>query len=64
MAELKTIHLDLPASTADLRKLEIGTVAYLNGRLFTAREGVYKHAIEDGAGMPAGPDALGTVNFH
>ena len=64
MAELKTIHLDLPASTADLRKLEIGTVAYLNGRLFTAREGVYKHAIEDGTGMPAGRDALGTVNFH
>ena len=29
-----------------------------------AREGVYKHAIEDGAGMPAGKDALGLVNFH
>ena len=54
MAGLKTVHLDLPASTADLRGLEIGTVAYLKGRLFTAREGVYKHAIEDGAGMPAG----------
>ena len=64
MAELKTVHLDLPASTADLRSLEIGTVAYLKGRLFTAREGVYKHAIEDGAGMPAGRDALGIVNFH
>jgi L(+)-tartrate dehydratase beta subunit len=64
MAELKTVHLDLPASTQDLRKLEIGTVAYLKGRLFTAREGVYKHAIEDGVGMPAGKEALGTVNFH
>ena len=50
MAGLKTVHLDLPASTADLRGLEIGTVAYLKGRLFTAREGVYQHAIEDGAG--------------
>src|SRR6266404_5098699 len=64
MAELKTVHLDLPASTADLRKLEIGSVVYLRGRLFTAREGVYKRAIEDGAGMPAGKDALGLVNFH
>ena len=26
---LKTVHLTLPASTEDLRKLEIGNVAYL-----------------------------------
>jgi L(+)-tartrate dehydratase beta subunit len=64
MASLKTVHLDLPASTADLRSLQIGSVVYLRGRLFTAREGVYKRAIEDGAGMPAGKDALGLVNFH
>src|SRR5260370_16652738 len=64
MSELKTIHLNLPARTEDLRQLEIGSVAYLAGRLFTAREGVYKRAIEDGAGMPAGKDALGLVNFH
>jgi L(+)-tartrate dehydratase beta subunit len=64
MANLKTVQLDLPASAGDLRDLEIGTVAYLRGRLFTAREGVYKRAIEDGAGMPAGQDTLGLVNFH
>jgi L(+)-tartrate dehydratase beta subunit len=64
MAELETVHLTLPASTDDLCKLKIGTVAYLSGRVFTAREGVYKRAIEDGAGMPAGRDALGLANFH
>ena len=62
--EIVTTHLDLPASTADLRKLAIGTVVYLTGRVFTARERVYQHAVEDGAGMPAGPDVLGAVNFH
>jgi L(+)-tartrate dehydratase beta subunit len=61
---LKTVQLKLPAGTADLQALEIGSVAYLTGRLFTAREGVYKHAIEDGAGMPAGREALGVTNFH
>jgi len=61
---LKTVRLRLPASTEDLRALEIGTVAYLSGRIFTARESVYKHAIEDGAGMPASPDELGRANFH
>jgi L(+)-tartrate dehydratase beta subunit len=64
MAALKTVRLKLPATIDDLRKLEIGTVAYLTGRIFTAREGVYKHAIEDGAGMPASKEALGLVNFH
>jgi L(+)-tartrate dehydratase beta subunit len=64
MAQLKTIHLELPAGTDALRNLEIGAVAYLSGRIFTAREGVYKRAIEDGLGMPASRDALGLVNFH
>jgi L(+)-tartrate dehydratase beta subunit len=63
-AELKTAHLHLPAATEDLRKLEIGTVLYLTGRVFTARESVYKHAIEDGAGMPASREVLGLANFH
>jgi L(+)-tartrate dehydratase beta subunit len=63
-APLKTVQLNLPARAADLRALEIGSVAYLTGRLFTAREGVYKHAIEDGAGMPASREQLGIANFH
>ncbi|HEX2553465.1 MAG TPA: fumarate hydratase C-terminal domain-containing protein [Microvirga sp.] len=64
MSDLKKVHLKLPASTEDLRQLEIGSVVYLTGRLFTAREGVYKHAIEEGAGMPGTPEEIGTANFH
>jgi L(+)-tartrate dehydratase beta subunit len=64
MSELKTVHLDLPARTEALHGLEIGSVAYLTGRVFTAREGVYKRAIGDRVGMPAGKDALGIANFH
>ena len=60
MAPLKQVELKLPASTEDLRKLEIGTVVYLTGRVYTAREGVYKRAVEDGAGMPAANVDLGT----
>jgi L(+)-tartrate dehydratase beta subunit len=61
---LKTVQLRLPATTADLGQLEIGTVVYLTGRLFTAREGAYKRAVEDGVGMPAPPEELGLANFH
>ncbi len=64
MPDLKKIQLTLPARIEDLRKLEIGSVAYLTGRLFTAREGVYKRAIGDGVGMPASKEALGITNFH
>ncbi|HYF56624.1 MAG TPA: fumarate hydratase C-terminal domain-containing protein [Salinarimonas sp.] len=64
MSGLKKVHLTLPASTEALRELEIGSVVYLTGRIFTAREGVYKRAIEEGAGMPASAEALGTANFH
>lgn len=64
MAELTTVHIDLPARTENLRQLEIGSIAYLSGRVFTGREGVYKRAIEEGAGMPADKAALGATNFH
>src|ERR1700728_62150 len=64
MPDLKKVHIDLPARTEDLRKLEIGSVAYLTGRLFTAREGGYKRAFPAGFDMPAAQDALGITNFH
>jgi L(+)-tartrate dehydratase beta subunit len=64
MASLKTVELALPAATADLARLELGTVVYLSGRVFTAREGVYKRAIEDGCGLPAPGSELGSANFH
>jgi L(+)-tartrate dehydratase beta subunit len=63
-SRLKTAHLLLPAAAHDLAALELGTVVYLTGRVFTAREGVYKKAVEDGAGLPAPPATLGTANFH
>ena len=60
---LKTIHLTLPPTMEELRQLEIGTVVYLTGRIFTAREGAYKRAIEDGAGMPASRDELSLIHI-
>jgi L(+)-tartrate dehydratase beta subunit len=64
MPNLKTTHLTLPATRQDLAALQIGTVVHLTGRLYTAREGVYKKAVEEGAGLPAPPEALGFANFH
>ena len=60
---LKTVQLSLPATAADLAKLELGNVVYLSGRLFTAREGVYHYAVEEGHPLPAGPDEIGRWNL-
>lgn len=61
MAKLKTIDLALPATTEELRKLEIGNVVYLSGRVHTAREGVYKRAVEERCNVPGD---IGTASFH
>ena len=54
MAKLKTVDLVLPAPTEELAKLELGTVVYLTGRVHTAREGVYKRAVEERSNVPSG----------
>src|SRR5690606_36889327 len=61
MTKLKTVDLRLPATREDLAKLEIGTVVYLSGRVHTAREGVYKRAVEVRCNVP---DGIGTASFH
>lgn len=61
MAKLKTVDLALPATTEELRKLEIGNVVYLSGRVHTAREGVYKRAVEERCNVPSD---IGTASFH
>ena len=61
---LRTVNLKLPAPTEELRKLQLGDIVYLSGRVFTAREGVYKRAVEEKIGLPVPPAELGTANFH
>ncbi len=64
MTKLKTVHVELPAAAEVLRRLEIGTVVYLSGRIFTAREGVYRRVIDEGHGLPAPSHEIGAANFH
>jgi L(+)-tartrate dehydratase beta subunit len=61
MSKLKTVDLKLPATREDLAGLELGTVVYLTGRVHTAREGVYKRAVEERANVPSD---IGTASFH
>ena len=63
-SELKTVRLKTPLGDADLERLEIGNVVYLDGVIMTGREGVYKKLIADGAEPPTDLSAIANVNFH
>ena len=60
----KTVRLKVPVADGDLDGLEIGTVVYLDGVVYTGREGVYKKVLEEGADLPNGLTELSNANFH
>ena len=44
--------------------LQIGEIVYLDGTIYTAREGVYMRVIEDGVDLPLDLPAVSAANFH
>jgi L(+)-tartrate dehydratase beta subunit len=60
----KKVRLKVPVTPDDLAGLKIGTVVYLDGVIYTAREGVYKKIIENGEALPEGVTELSNANFH
>ena len=44
--------------------LQIGDIVYLDGTIYTAREGVYMRVIEDGVDLPLDLPAVSAANFH
>ena len=63
-AKFKTARLSTNPDERSLRALEIGTIVYLDGVVYTGREGVYKKVVEDGAALPLDLPAESAVNFH
>lgn len=62
--ELKEVRLTAPVVAEDLGRLEPGNVVYLDGVIYTGREGVYRKVVDEGAALPEGLAALSNVNFH
>ena len=62
--QLKEVRLKVPAELDDLKRLEIGNVVYLDGLIYTGREGVYKRIVEDGMAPPEGLFDLTNASFH
>jgi L(+)-tartrate dehydratase beta subunit len=58
------VRLTTPVSDAAIARLKLGDVVYLDGVVYTAREGVYRKVVHEGHGVPASVQALTNVNFH
>jgi L(+)-tartrate dehydratase beta subunit len=63
-SKFKTTSLSTNPDEESLRALEIGTIVYLNGVVYTAREGVYKKVIEEGVALPLDLPLESAANFH
>jgi L(+)-tartrate dehydratase beta subunit len=63
-SEFKQVRLKVPVQTEDLENLELGTIVFLDGIIYTSREGVYKRVIEEGLEIPIDLPSLSNVNFH
>ncbi len=61
---LQQVRLTIPATAEDIARLEIGSIVYLDGIIYTGREGVYKRVIEDGFDIPLDLPELSNTNFH
>ena len=61
---MKTKHIQLPITDESLVGLELGTAVYLNGVVYTGREGLYKRVLDEGREPPVPFKSLGNVNFH
>ncbi len=63
-AQQKIIELDAPASAERLAALNIGDVVYINGLVYTGREGVYRRILDQGEKPPTDLAKLSNINFH
>ena len=61
---MKAVRLKVPVTADDIESLEIGSIVYLDGVIYTGREGVYRRVIEEGAALPLELSELSNVNFH
>jgi L(+)-tartrate dehydratase beta subunit len=61
---LKRVRITAPVDAEQLKALEIGDVVYLDGVIYTGREGLYRRVVTEGMAPPEGLFNLTNVNFH
>ena len=62
--EMKKVRLQCPVEPEALRALRLGDLVYLDGVLFTGREGLYNRYLGEGIEPPVPLEEISNVNFH
>ena len=62
--KLEEVRLTTPVSAEAIAGLELGQVVYLDGVVYTGREGVYRRILDQGVAPPLDLKSLSNVNFH
>ncbi|MDD9722049.1 fumarate hydratase C-terminal domain-containing protein [Sulfitobacter sp. PR48] len=60
----RKIRLSTTPTQEELDDLQLGDIVYLDGLMYTAREGVYKRALEEKANIPMELPRDSAANFH
>lgn len=60
----REIRLSTTPAPEAIAELRLGDIVYLDGMIYTAREGVYKRALEDKANIPMELPRDSAANFH
>ncbi|WP_089941756.1 fumarate hydratase C-terminal domain-containing protein [Candidatus Entotheonella palauensis] len=61
---VREVHLQLPLTADNVQGLELGDAVFLNGLVFTGREGVYRQIFENGVEPPFDMRNTCNVTFH
>ena len=62
--KLEEVRLPTPVSAEAIAGPELGQVGYLDGVVYTGREGVYRRILDEGVAPPVDLAGLSNVNFH
>ncbi len=62
--EMKEVRLKCPVEVEDLKRLKLGDLVYLDGVIFTGREGLYHRLLVEGVELPVPWQDVSNVNFH
>jgi L(+)-tartrate dehydratase beta subunit len=62
--KMNRVRLRCPIKHGDIKNLSLGDLVFLDGVMFTGREGAYRRYLDEGHDPPAPFHDLSNVNFH
>lgn len=62
--QMNTVNITSPVTNEVVQNLNQGDVVFITGKIYTAREGVYKRVLEEKKKLPVNLPSISNINFH